>query len=349
MTPDQARVEELHRDAMIINCLAAARTIPELTGPMTAGGVTAVNWTIAAPGLDFAVNDLVGVVKAISTIRYEIATGIYKARIVESVKDLDSCKRDGTPGLILGFQDTLALEDRLDLAGLYHAIGVRIIQLTYQRRNLIGDGCGEAVDAGLSTFGRELIAELNRLGILIDLSHVGPRTTEEAIAASIAPCSFTHANAHAVYAHIRNKSDDAIRQLAERGGVIGIDAISRFLSADGHTSGTSIVDLVDHIDHIVELVGIDHIGLGLDISEGMTLEDVKRRGDWVTAHLPEVSGSGSLNYATYYPSDLRSMAQTQSITEALLRGGYGDDDVRKILGGNFYRLFGAVWGADGDG
>jgi membrane dipeptidase len=347
MTPDLAHVEELHRDAMVINCLAAARSIPELAKPMTAGGVTAVNWTIAAPGLDFAVNDLVNVVKDISAIRYEIDTGIYKARIVQSVDDLDACKRDGTPGLILGFQDTLALEDRLDLPGLYHAIGVRIIQLTYQRRNLIGDGCGEAVDAGLSTFGRELIAELNRLGILIDLSHVGPRTTEEAIEASSAPCSFTHANSHAVYAHIRNKSDDAIRRLADRGGVIGIDAISRFLSADGHTKGTSINDLVDHLDHIVELVGIDHVGLGLDISEGMTREDVKRRGDWVTAHLPEVSGSGSLNYDTYYPSDLRSMSQTQSITEALLRRGYGDDDVRKILGGNFYRLFETVWGTDG--
>jgi membrane dipeptidase len=177
---------DLHERALVVNCLAAGRGVRGVAEPMLAGGVTAVNWTIAAPGLDFAVNDLVGVAKRIAGIRYEISLGRHAARIVETVEDIHACKRDGVAGLILGFQDTLALEDSLPLAGLYHGMGVRIIQLTYQRRNMVGDGCGEAVDAGLSTFGRELIAELNRLGILIDLSHVGPRTTEEALDSSSA-------------------------------------------------------------------------------------------------------------------------------------------------------------------
>jgi membrane dipeptidase len=128
--------------------------------------------------------------------------------------------------------------------------------------------------------------------------------------------------------------------------VIGVDVISRFMRADGHSGGTTAEDLVDHIDHIVELVGVDHVGLGLDISEGMTAEDVRRRGAWVDANLPEVSGSGSLSYDTYYPEGLRSMAGTPIITEALVKRGYSDDDILKILGGNFLRLFEAVWRVD---
>jgi membrane dipeptidase len=113
--------------------------------------------------------------------------------------------------------------------------------------------------------------------------------------------------------------------------------------------GTSVDDLVDHIEHIVNLVGVDHVGIGLDLTEGMSPEDVKRRGDWVSAQLPEVSGSGSLNYDTYYPRGLRSMATLESLTEALVRRGFGDDDVLKILGGNFVRLFETVWTSDSAG
>jgi len=340
----QERAANLHREAMVINGLGSARMIGDLVQPMLAAGVTGVNWTVAAPGIDFAVNDLVGVVKSVAHIRYETEDGRSRATVVESAADLHKCKNEGVTGLILGFQDTLALEDRLELVALYHRLGVRIIQLTYQRRNLVGDGCGEPVDAGLSTFGRQVIKELNRLGTLVDLSHVGPKTTEEAIDASEAPCAFTHANAHALFPHIRNKTDAAIRQLAARGGVVGVNAISRFLREDGHLNGTTIDNLVDHIEYIANLVGAEHVGIGLDITEGMTVEDVKRRGSWVSAQLPEVSGAGSLNYETYYPQGLRSMAGLPQITEALVRRGFGDDDVRKILGGNFLRLFSTVWG-----
>jgi membrane dipeptidase len=338
-----SRATKLHQDAIIINCLAAARDVRALAQPMLAGGVTAVNWTVAAPGLDFAVNDLVGVIKRIAQIRHTVAHGGSRALIVESVDDLRTCKQQGLAGLILGFQDTLPIEDQLEMAGLYYRLGVRIVQLTYQRRNLVGDGCGEPLDAGLSTFGRQLVAELNRLGILIDLSHVGPRTTDEAIEASAVPCAFTHANAHARFPHIRNKSDEAIKRLAARGGVIGVDAISRFIRESGHRDGTTIEDLLDHIAYIADLVGPDHVGIGLDITEGMTVEDVGRRAAWVAAQLPEVSGAGNLDYETYYPRGLRSMAGVPSITEALVRRGFDDDDVLNILGGNFLRLFETVW------
>lgn len=344
MTDVQEKAKRLHEQALVINCLGAARSIKDMVEAMAVGGVSGINWTIAAPGIDFEVNDLAGVARMIADIRYQLSLGRHRARIVEKAADLVACQQEGEAGLILGFQDTLALEDRLELIGLYHQIGVRIVQLTYQRRNLVGDGCGEPVDAGLTTFGREVVKELNRLGILIDLSHVGPRTTEETIEASSAPCSFTHANSHAIYAHIRNKTDASIKQLAARGGVIGVDAISRFLKTDGHTNGTTVEDLIDHVGHVVQLVGVDHVGIGLDITEAMTIDDVKRRGEWVTAHLPEVSATGSLNFETYYPRGLRSMSGMHLVTEALVRRGFSDEDVMKILGGNFYRLFETVWG-----
>lgn len=339
----QERAANLHSEALVINGLGSARTIGDLVQPMLEGGVTSVNWTVAAPGIDFVVNDLVGIVKSIAHIRYETENGRNRATIVESAADIHKCMNEGVKGLILGFQDTLALEDRLEFVGLYHRLGVRIIQLTYQRRNLVGDGCGEPVDSGLSTFGRQVIKELNRLGILVDLSHVGPKTTEEAIDASEAPCAFTHANAHTLFQHIRNKTDAAIRQLAARAGVVGVNAISRFLREDGHLNGTTIDNLVDHIEYIANLVGAEHVGIGLDITEAMTVEDVNRRGSWLSAQLPEVSGLGSLNHETYYPRGLRSMAGLPQITEALVRRGFGDDDVLKILGGNFLRLFSKVW------
>jgi membrane dipeptidase len=333
----------LHKDAIVINCLASGRGIVDLEGPMLAGGVTAVNWTLAAPGIDFAVNDLAGVLRRIAQIHHAVASGGTRSLVVESVEDIRRCKKEGLAGLILGFQDTLAFEDQAEMIGLYHRAGVRIVQLTYQRRNLVGDGCGEPTDAGLSTFGRQVVAELNRVGILIDLSHVGPRTTEEAIDASEQPCSFTHANAHAVFGHIRSKTDEAIKRLAVRGGVVGVNAISRFLRESGHRNGTTIDDLVDHIAHIAELVGPQHVGLGLDITEGMTPEDVRRRGSWVSAQLPEVSGAGNLDYETYYPRGLRSMAGVPGITEVLVRRGFNDDEIWQILGGNFVRLFETVW------
>lgn len=343
----EERATKLHNDAILINCLAAGRGVPDLVAPMLAGGVTAVNWTLAAPGVDFAVNDLIGVVKRIAQIRRVVTDSLNRALIVESAQDLRRCKRESMAGLILGFQDTLALDGQLDMICLYHRLGIRIIQLTYQRRNLVGDGCGEPEDAGLSTFGRQVVGELNRLGILIDLSHVGPRTTEEAIDASESPCAFTHANAYALFPHIRNKSDDAIKRLAARGGVVGVNAISRFIRASGHRDGTTIEDLVDHLMHIADLVGPDHVGLGLDITEGMTAEDVGRRASWVATQLPEVSGAGNLDFETYYPRGLRSMGGMRAITQALVRRGLDDHEVLQMLGGSFLRLFESVWESGG--
>ncbi len=222
-------------------------------------------------------------------------------------------------------------------------LGLRICQLTYQRRNLAADGAGEPANAGLSLFGRELVAALNRNGVLIDLSHTGSRSTLETIELSEAPVAVTHACLQRFNPVPRNKSDEEIKALAARGGVFGMNAIARLLSPTGGQEGATIAQFVDQIDYLVELVGVDHVGLGLDISEGLTPELFEQRRKGFLTDFPELRLGGDFPYEHYYVFGLQSMASMRLITETLVERGYGDDDVLKILGGNFVRLFGEVW------
>ncbi len=154
---------------------------------------------------------------------------------VRATADILVAKAAGKTGIVLGFQNTCAVEDDLDLLAVFHELGVRVMQMAYMDANYAGQGCLERLDAGLTNFGLEMVAEMNRLGILIDLSHVGPRTTLDTIEASAKPVAFTHANPKSLCAHPRNKSDEAIKALARKGGVIGATIFPPFLpAATGH-------------------------------------------------------------------------------------------------------------------
>jgi membrane dipeptidase len=137
---------------------------------------------------------------------------------LRTARDLAEAKRSGRLGLIYGFQDAAMLEGDPERLELFHRFGVRIVQLTYNLRNLLGDGALEAADAGLSRHGRDVVTRMNALGMLVDLSHCGTRTTDDAIAASAKPVAVTHSGCRAVYDHPRSKHDATLRRLAERGG-----------------------------------------------------------------------------------------------------------------------------------
>lgn len=338
---DLARAADLHRQATIINGLGIALTLDEVVGPMIAGGVTAVNWTIAAPGI-LVPNDTAGVVNLIATVRRQLSDMPERARLVETVEDIRAAKRDGAAGVILGFQDIGPIGESLDLLEVFHTLGVRIVQLSYQRRGLWGDGSGEGQDAGVSDIGREAIERMNRLGILIDLSHSGPRTSREAIDASAAPVSFTHTAAAAIVARPRTKPDDLLRHLGERDGVVGIIGISAYLDANGN-AGTTVDRLVDHVIHVGELIGIDRVGIGLDILEGMTRDYWEMRVHPSFQGLPGLTTADPFRFETYYPERLRSMADVERITERLCARGLTDDEVLGVMGENFLRLFETVW------
>jgi membrane dipeptidase len=246
-------------------------------------------------------------------------------------------------------------EEIAALVAVFAALGVRIVQLAYMTANLLADGCLEERNAGLTAFGGAVIRELNANRVLIDLSHVGDRSTLEAIDASVVPVAFTHANARALSPSPRNKTDEAIRALAARGGVVGLSSLPSFVSEDPRDA--TLERYLDHFDHIVDLVGLEHVGLGLDFVEGHVPGSLQPRAPrWGGANLP----AGSVGLAKMLPERLRDRAaeliylpyapgiqgstELPNVTEGLLRRGYRDDDVRAILGGNWLRIFKQVWG-----
>ena len=233
-------------------------------------------------------------------------------------------------------QGRTRLEDDLDRLATFHRLGVRVMQVTYMEANYAGQGCLERIDAGLTGFGIEAVEEMNRLGILIDLSHVGYRTTMEAIEASKKPVAFTHANPKSICNHPRNKPDEALKAVAKKGGIIGATIFPAFLPSGNKST---LKDFVDVIDHLVGMVGIDHVGVGTDFTEGQP------RGwfDWILTGKSKKGPALALNHPLVNPEGIQHSGDFSNITAALLARGYADTDVQKIIGLNFMRLFEEIW------
>ncbi|MCY3736143.1 MAG: membrane dipeptidase [Gemmatimonadaceae bacterium] len=261
---------------------------------------------------------------------------------VKETEDIHAARRLGKTGIILGFQNASPIENELDRLGLFLALGVRVIQLTYHETNLLGSGCWERNDAGLSNFGVDAVREMNQLGILIDLSHVGPRTTLEAIETSEQPVAITHANARSFCGHPRNKEEEALTALAEKGGVVGATSFANFLPK-GFDS--TLEDFVDAIDDMVERIGIDHVAFGTDSTHDQPLEFwhyiVSQQG----TKFPSTFADGSVPYTelNFQPKGMETPAEFPNLAEALAGRGYGAEDIGKLLGGNWLRLFERVW------
>lgn len=264
--------------------------------------------------------------------------------LVERAKDLYRAKREGKLGIIFHFQNSLPVERDLNLLTVYHRLGVRMIQLAYNEKNFVGDGAEERTDAGLSRFGIALIREMNRLGIIVDLSHTGVRTTLEAIEVSEAPPIFSHANVRAVHDSMRNLTDEQIKAVAAAGGVIGVVGYPGFVSSSPRPT---VADLLKHVRYIVDLVGVDHVGIGIDYFEKMAgvcsdeealrwYEDAVASGQWSRATYPPPPW--------YYPEEISDPSKLSNLLDALLNDGYTPEEVRKIVGGNFLRVCRQVWG-----
>lgn len=215
-------------------------------------------------------------------------------------------------------------------------LGVRIVQLTYNTRNLLGDGCLERTDAGLSRFGVEVVERMNELQLLVDASHCGDATTRDAIAFSARPIAITHAGCTAVFDHPRNKSDRVLRELAQNGGVIGIYQINPYLGpAERNTLGTYL----DHIDHAINVAGIDHVGIGSD-REYRTIPDTAEEKQKL---VDELSRLRPVTAATvrwpFFLSELNHPRRMQTLADALRQRRRSAADIDKLLGANFDRLF----------
>jgi membrane dipeptidase len=273
------------------------------------------------------------------------------ARFCTSVADIERCKREGKVGIVAHFQDAKAIEDRLDYLKTFHAIGLRILQLTYNAQGQLGTGCCEP-DAGLTEFGREVVAECNRLGVLVDLSHVNHKTTWDAIECSRAPVAFTHVGVHALCpASGRNKPDELLQAVAAGGGVVGIAWPGFLVKREPSTHKvlpSSVHDVLDHMEHAIRLVGVDSVGVGSDMCNYSARTLLVPPHSSLRHHRPkhpEVFGVGPTDRYDPYPQGLDQHAGMLNLTRGLMQRGYSEEDIRKLMGGNWLRLLRRVWGA----
>jgi membrane dipeptidase len=263
---------------------------------------------------------------------------------VTAAADIETAKREHRLGLIFHFQGADPIENDLDLVEAYHALGVRMVQLTYNVRNRVGDGCEEKTDAGLSAFGVDLVARLNENRIVVDCSHTGYRTTMDAIERSTRPTVFSHANAFSVHPSPRNIKDDQIKAAALSGGLVGVNGFPPFL---GTATQPTMDRFVEHLDYMVQLVGIDHVALGIDYYEGMhPVANAEQAAAFFRQQLAQRRWSEA-SYPPpphHYPQGMSTPKELPNLTARLLDRGYNADDVRKIIGGNWLRVFREVWG-----
>lgn len=259
---------------------------------------------------------------------------------IRSVADLRAAKASGKVGIIFGTQGLACIGTNMRYVWILHALGIRIMQLTYNERNALGSGCMEPTDDGLTRFGQQAIDEMNRLGVVLDLSHGGHTTSLQAIEHSTMPPAFTHVGVRALRAHPRNVTDEQIRAVAAKGGIIGLCPHSIMVEKERGTRPT-VEDFIDHIDYVVQLVGIDHAGIGTDNFQYDTFYSRWRRVQFEHTFPTFFGGYGMYEK---HAAGFSAWPDWSNLTSRLLARGYSEEDTRKILGGNFVRVFDQVWG-----
>lgn len=252
--------------------------------------------------------------------------------LVTSADEALQAKADGKLGITFDIEGMNALDGRIEMVELYHNLGVRQMLFAYNRNTLAGGGCHDD-DTGLTAFGRQVIDEMNRLGMFVDVTHCGHRTSMEVMEYSNRPVIFSHSNPRALSNHGRNILDDQIRACARTGGVVGIVGINLFLGDDNASSET----LANHVDYLLEVAGPGHVGIGLDFAFPVHMEGIDQILVANPQFWPKSEGYGAK------PTVYAQPAQLAEMTELLLRRGHDDDTVRGVLGGNFLRLAREIW------
>ena len=338
------QAQALHRRSIVID--GCSFFLRGYNDRIASGGLTAINFTVPdvyadAPSAFAAVREY-----------YEVTRRDPKVVIARTVADIERCKAEGRLAAILGTQNSRFLGTELALVEMFARLGVRVVQLTYNERNFAGDGWMEPVDAGLSHFGRSLIKELARCGIVLDLSHIGQRTMTEAIQASDQPVVVTHAGIRKFVNHGRTVSDEQLKAIAATGGVVGVTSFGSF-NWRGGDKRPRLVDFLVAIEHAISVAGIDHVGIGTDsvVEPGGYPQKVRDHAamqygpysDKQIEHGRRFREATAGFTTDEHLEGFRSMEHLPRVTQGLLDRGYKEEDVQKVLGANFLRVFRTIW------
>jgi membrane dipeptidase len=317
--------QSLHDSAYVIDGLVISRWSREVFEDMQRGGLTAANCTCSIwEGLRDTM---------INIARWSQAFVDHSDLImpVRRTADIRKAKECGKVGIILGWQNTSGIEDRLDLLPLYKELGVSVIQLTYNTQNLVGSGCWEAQDGGLSGFGREVVDAMNRLGILVDLSHVGPRTSSDAIAYSKKPCAYTHVAPRGAFDHPRNKTDEQLREIVDRGGFVGVATYPPFMKTGAATTADDCMEL---FEYMIDVCGEENVGIGTDTTQGH--DDAYF--DWLRKDKGYARRANPGRGRAATVKGMETLADYGRLTEAMERRGWNESRMRRVLGENWLRF-----------
>lgn len=317
---------------------------PDEVAEVRESGITAFNVTIGSVGNEPPLAAFEAIVRDIARLDAEIERHPDVLARVRTAADIRAAKRDGRCGLVYGLQDGVSFEDDLDRLQTLRQFGVMVIQPTYNRRNLLGDGSMEPADAGLSRDGVEAIERMNALGILVDLSHCGRRTAMDAIRVSSKPVAFTHTGCAALADHPRNRTDAELRAVAERGGVAGI-YVMPYLAGGRQPTGA---DVVAHVEHAWNVCGEDHVSIGTD----GTLSAIVLTPEFVEAFRENtrrrreagIAAPGETDDGYLFASDLNTPRRLETLAGMLVARGHSEARVEKLLGANLLRVFGDAWG-----
>lgn len=335
--------KEIVKDSLVIDCLYHTffKDPPKgdkmMLDVFLEGGLNTVSVSVVID--DYCPNTLTSIVQELYQF-YTLQDGFPdKVKLIESVKDIDDAKRDGKLGIILSTQGAACLEADQRYVTILYKLGVRIMQICYNTKNNIGCGQQEPVDTGVTRFGQQVIWEMNRLGMIVDLSHVGYKTTMDAMELSKDPCIFSHVGIRKFNPNIRNIQDDQIKACAAKGGVIGLCPHS-IMNWQTKGEWPTVDQYVDQILYVMDLVGEDHAGVGTDRWMMPTMQFAMTRNCFERTN-PGFFGGYSMTQK--HVNGFQYYDQWDNLADTLLRRGLTDEQTKKVLGGNFRRVFEQVW------
>jgi membrane dipeptidase len=334
-------IAALYKNAIVIDSLCAPfvdadRPKDDALASVRQSGITAINYTVSLPTFE----DTIGNIALVEMLVEQHPEGFL---IVRQYSDIARAKRDNKIGIMPGFQYTAFLEENPDRIEMFRQLGVRIMQLTYNNRSIFGDGCLEPGNAGLSKAGIAAVKKMNDLGVAVDLSHSGYRTTSDGITESNKPVLISHSGCAAVYPHPRNKPDEILKALADRGGYFGVYLMPYVVASPTVPTREHVLD---HVVHAINVCGADHVGIGSDGSIQKTLLTAEQKAnfDQDIARRKKL-GIGAPGEDRYpYVPDLNGPDHMEVIAVELAKRGQPAAVIEKVMGANFQRVIGNIWG-----